>query len=231
MAPNDSKQLSQRGKLMNSSVNFWNRTATRYARRPIADQNAYLKKIALTQKYLHSEMDVLEFGCGTGSTALIHAPRVRSYLATDASSRMIEIARERMDKAPVNNLCFEVATLDDLQQRQVTFDAILGLNILHLLQDPEHAIKQVSSMLKPGGVFISNTACLQDTYPYLKPVALLARTLRVAPYVKFLSRKQLETYLENAGFQIQYRWVPETSADVFFLIAWTYPSGMDTSRH
>lgn len=70
----------------------WNRSAARYARRPIADQSAYLKKIALTQSYFRPDMDVLEFGCGTGSTAPIHAPKVRSYLATDASPRMIEIA-------------------------------------------------------------------------------------------------------------------------------------------
>tara|TARA_R100000306_G_scaffold22153_1_gene25763 strand:- start:654 stop:947 length:294 start_codon:yes stop_codon:yes gene_type:complete len=93
------------------------------------------------------------------------------------------------------------------------------LNILHLLRDPERAINQVFSMLKPGGVFVSNTACLQDTRPHLKPVACLARLLRFAPYVKFVSRRQLEMHLENAGFQIDYRWVPETSKDVYFLIA------------
>ncbi|PHQ27088.1 SAM-dependent methyltransferase [Marinobacter guineae] len=204
---------------MSSSVNFWNRSAARYARRPIADQNAYLKKIDLTQNYFHSEMDVLEFGCGTGSTALIHAPKVRSYLATDASARMIEIARERLAKKHADNLTFQVASIDDLQQRQQTFDAVLGLNILHLLRDPKSAIEKVFGMLKPGGVFISNTACLQDTRAHLKPVALVASLLRVAPYVKFLSRKELETNLESVGFQIQYRWVPENSRDVYFLIA------------
>ncbi len=204
---------------MSSSVNFWNRSAARYARRPIADQNAYLKKIDLTQKYFHSEMDVLEFGCGTGSTALIHAPKVRSYLATDASARMIEIAREKLAEKHADNLTFQVASIDDLQQRQQTFDAVLGLNILHLLRDPKSAIEKVFGMLKPGGVFISNTACLQDTRAHLKPVALLARLLRVAPYLKFLSRKELETDLESVGFHIQYRWVPENSRDVYFLIA------------
>jgi 2-polyprenyl-3-methyl-5-hydroxy-6-metoxy-1,4-benzoquinol methylase len=208
-----------KGKSMNSSVNFWNRSARRYAQRPIADQNAYQKKIALTQEYFHPDTDVLEFGCGTGSTALIHAPKVRSYLATDASPRMIEIARERMTENATNNLDFEVATLDDMQHRQQAFDAILGLNILHLLRDPERAISQAFSLLKPGGVFISNTACLQDTRPYLKPIAILARTLRFAPYLNFLSRRQLEMQLEKAGFQIEYRWVPETSRDVYFVIA------------
>jgi ubiquinone/menaquinone biosynthesis C-methylase UbiE len=204
---------------MNSSISFWNRSAARYARRPIADQNAYLRKIALTQTYLHPETDVLEFGCGTGSTALIHAPRVRSYLGTDASTRMIDIARERMAEHAAKNLRFVVATLDDMQHRQHAFDVILGLNILHLLRHPERAIQQVFTMLKPGGVFISNTACLQDICPALKPVASLARLLRLAPYVNFLSRLQLESHPENIGFQIDYRWVPETSKDVYFLIA------------
>lgn len=204
---------------MNSSISFWNRSAARYARRPIADQNAYLRKIAVTQKYLHPHMDVLEFGCGTGSTALIHAPRVGSYLATDDSTRMIDIARERMAIQAASNLRFVVATLDDMQHRQQEFDAILGLNILHLLHDPGSAIRQVFSMLKPGGVFVSNTACLQDTRPYLKPIAFLAQLLRLTPYVKFLSRRQLERHLEQAGFQVEYRWVPETSKDVYFMIA------------
>jgi 2-polyprenyl-3-methyl-5-hydroxy-6-metoxy-1,4-benzoquinol methylase len=204
---------------MNSSIRFWNRSAERYARRPITDHGAYLKKIALTQEYFRPEMDVLEFGCGTGSTARIHAPRVRSYLATDASPRMIDIARERQADDVGNNLRFEVATLDDIQHRQQSFDAILGLNILHLLRDPEYAIQQVFNMLKPGGVFISNTACLQDTRPYLRPVALVARILRLAPFVKFLSRSDLEKEMEGAGFIIRHRWIPEDSEDVYFLIA------------
>ncbi|SFR43933.1 2-polyprenyl-3-methyl-5-hydroxy-6-metoxy-1,4-benzoquinol methylase [Marinobacter gudaonensis] len=204
---------------MDPSVSFWNRSAARYARRPIADQDAYQRKIALTQEYFRPDMDVLEFGCGTGSTALIHAPRVKSYLATDASLQMIDIARERVAKQPTNNLQLAVATLEDLSGRQLEFDAVLGLNVLHLLTNPENTVLQVHSLLKPGGVFISNTACLQDTCSVLKPVAHAARMLRLAPYVNFLSRRDLDAFLERAGFRIEYRWTPETSKSVYFLIA------------
>ena len=38
-------------------------------------------------------MEVLEFGCGTGSTALTLAPNVRHIQATDVSPKMLEIAR------------------------------------------------------------------------------------------------------------------------------------------
>jgi len=218
-APEEDK--SREGNNMSWSVTFWDRTAARYAKRPIADQEAYLRKLALTQEFLRPEMDVMEFGCGTASTAIIHAPKVRSYLATDASSNMIEIARQRVAESEqdISNLRLEVATLDELQKRQQRYDAILGLNILHLLPDPDRAIRQVFQMLKPGGVFISNTACLQTTRRYLKPVVVLARWLRLAPAVTFLSREALEQSLNDAGFQIQHRWVPERSPDVYFLIA------------
>ncbi len=208
------------GSNMSWSITFWDRSAARYAKRPIADEEAYLRKLALTQEFLRPEMDVLEFGCGTASTAIIHAPKVRSYLATDASSNMIEIARQRVAESEqdISNLSLEVATLDELQKRQQRYDAILGLNILHLLPDPDRAIRLVFQMLA-GGVFISNTACLQTTRRYLKPVVVLARWLRLAPDVTFLSREALEQSLNDAGFQIQHRWVPEHSPDVYFLIA------------
>ena len=211
---------------MDSSLKFWNRNAPRYARRPIANQEAYRKKVAVTQEYLRPNMSVMEFGCGTGSTALIHAPLVGSYLATDASSRMIDIAREKLASTPMANLHFRVATLDDLSDQHHQFDAVLGLNILHLLRDPSSAVSQVFELLKPGGIFVSNTVCLKDTRPYLKPIAAIANIVRLAPFVKFLSRQELENILYSAGFCIRYRWVPDKSEDVYFLIA-TKPAEAD----
>jgi len=37
----------------------------------------------------------LEFGCGTGSTALLHASFVKHMTATDISDEMIEIAKQK----------------------------------------------------------------------------------------------------------------------------------------
>lgn len=44
--------------------------AKRYARQPIADEAAYRRKLEVTRTYFRPDMHVLEFGCGTGSTAL-----------------------------------------------------------------------------------------------------------------------------------------------------------------
>ena len=65
----------------------------------MADQAAYERKLAITRECLNPDAQVLELGCGTGSTAIAHAPYVRHIRATDVSSRMIEIARSKAEVA------------------------------------------------------------------------------------------------------------------------------------
>ena len=56
---------------------FWDRHAERYAKSPVADEASYQKKLQVTREYLRPDMEILEFGCGTGSTAITHAPYVK----------------------------------------------------------------------------------------------------------------------------------------------------------
>jgi cyclopropane fatty-acyl-phospholipid synthase-like methyltransferase len=53
---------------MGHAAYFWDKIAEGYAKRPVADQGAYERKLATTQRYLRADMEVLEFGCGTGTT-------------------------------------------------------------------------------------------------------------------------------------------------------------------
>ena len=92
---------------MDKSARLWDRFAGRYSKQPIADESAYQKKLQVTREYLRPDMDILEFGCGTGSTAIIHAPYVKHIHAIDISSKMIEIAREKAAVAKVENVIFE----------------------------------------------------------------------------------------------------------------------------
>ncbi|MEM6403851.1 MAG: SAM-dependent methyltransferase, partial [Cyanobacteria bacterium P01_D01_bin.116] len=58
---------------MSNSAKFWDNIAEKYSKDPIADEAAYQKKLQVTQEYFKPDMEVLEFGCGTGGTAIIHA--------------------------------------------------------------------------------------------------------------------------------------------------------------
>ncbi len=91
---------------------FWDRIAKRYARSPIADQAAYERKLDKTREYLTPEAEVYEYGCGTGSTAIAHAPYAKHILATDLSAKMIDIARGKAADAGIGNITFERKALD-----------------------------------------------------------------------------------------------------------------------
>jgi len=199
------------------AARFWDKVADRYARRPVGDEAAYQHKLRITQDYLRPDMDVLEFGCGTGSTALVHAPFVKRILATDVSPKMIEIARRKAEAAGADNVTFEVAGFDELTEPDASFDAVLGLNILHLLRDPGAAIAKAHKLLKPGGVFISSTACLSDTMGYIRFIAPIARLLGLFPPLRVFSTKDLETSLTKAGFTIEHQWQPGKGKTVFIV--------------
>ena len=202
---------------MAHSSRFWDRIAARYARKPVADEAAYQKKLAVTRGYLRPAMRVLEFGCGTGSTAIAHAPHVKEIRAIDLSEKMLEIARSKAEAAGVGNVRFEQSDIDAFTAPDATFDAALGLSILHLLEDRNTAIAKVYRMLKPGGVFVSSTVCLGDTMKFFKLIGPIGRLLGVMPLVRVFTVQELVDSLETAGFAIDHQWRPGQGRVVFLV--------------
>ena len=202
---------------MGQAHSFWDRHAARYAKSPIADEDSYQQKLKVTREYLRPDMELLEFGCGTGSTALIHAPFVKHILATDISPKMIEIARSKADAQKVTNVDFEVAALDDLTNPDETYDAVLGLNILHLVEDRDAAISRIRAALKPGGVFISGTACLGETMKFFKLIGPVGKFFGLLPVIRVFTGQDLVTSLTRGGFEIEHQWQPGKGKSLFIV--------------
>ncbi len=202
---------------MNQSSRFWDRIAARYSKRPIADEAAYRKKLQVTREYFKPDMEILEFGCGTGSTASAHAPYVRHIQAIDISSKMLEIARCKADAEGISNISFEQSTIEKFSVPDQSLDAVLGLSILHLLDSREEVIGSVHKMLKPGGVFVSSTACIGDMMKFFKVIAPLGKFLRLMPLVRVFTAKELVNSLTDAGFAIDYQWQPGKGKSVFIV--------------
>ena len=194
---------------------FWNKIAKRYSKQPIADEAAYRKKLQVTRDYFRPDMEVLELGCGTGSTAITHAPYVKHIEAIDFSSRMIEIAQSKAVAENVENVTFKRSTVDEISVSDQTLDAVLGLSILHLLDNKEEVITKVYKMLKPGGVFVTSTACMGDTMRYFKVIAPIGKLFGFI--LEVFTRKELEDSLTGAGFEIDYQWQPGKGQAVFIV--------------
>ena len=202
---------------MDKSEKFWDKIAGRYSKQPVADEAAYLKKLKVTREYFRPDMEVLEFGCGTGSTAICHAPYVKHIQAIDISSKMIEIARGKADAKNIDNVAFKRSSIDEFIVPNQTIDVVLGLSILHLLENKDEVIARVYKMLKPGGIFVTSTACIGDSMKFFKIVAPIGKFLGLMPLVKVFTTTALEDSLTDAGFEIDYQWQPEKNKGVFIV--------------
>ena len=212
---------------MDRETKFWNKLADKYSRQPVRDEAGYQKKLEVTREYFQPDMEVLEIGCGTGSTALAHAPYVRHVRATDLSTRMVEIAKDKARAAGIDNVRFEALSVDALNVPDASIDVVMAHSILHLLEDKEQVIADIHQMLKPGGVFVSNTACIGDmmltapahhpggTAPALRESSCSRERRYVKRSFSQYEAGIFELYaalllcfgrisLENAGFEIDY---------------------------
>jgi ubiquinone/menaquinone biosynthesis C-methylase UbiE len=196
---------------------FWDNVADKYVADPIKDVPSYERKLEVTRSYFRPDMELLEFGCGSGATALLHAPFVKHIRAIDFSARMIEIATSRAAEQGVANVSFEVAEITELDVPEGSVDMVLGLSVLHLMEDRERVIAKVHRILKPGGVFVSSTTCLGDHMGYFRYIAPVGRSLGLLPILNVMTRDELAASIERAGFSIVHNWQPGRDKAVFIV--------------
>lgn len=194
---------------------FWNRIAKRYAKKPVPDQKIYETKLEKTNSFLKPTDRVLEIGCGTGTTALHHAPKIAHVLATDISERMIEIARAKARAAEVHNIDFEVTSVEKLNAPPDSFNVILAHSILHLVPGGDRELVRLHQMLAPGGLFISSTPCIGDFFPLFRYIGPLGRALGVFPRVNVFREVDLDRWFAAAGFTIEEWWQPTPKSGVY----------------
>ena len=200
-----------------TDARFWDRLAARYARKAVSDQAAYETKLAKTNSFLQPEDHVLEIGCGTGTTALHHAPRVAHILATDISANMIDIAREKARLRGVDNVRFGVSSIDDLDATPGQYDVILAHSILHLVADVPRTLRQLHRMLKTDGLLISSTQCIGDSAAWLARVAPLGRALGVLPRVNVFCEQEFLQLIGDAGFDFKEVWQPKPKSSHYIV--------------
>lgn len=205
---------------MSKSEEFWDKTAERYAKSPVSDEATYRRKLAETQSFFRPDMRIVEFGCGTGTTAIHHAPHVQHIDAIDISENMLEIGRGKARKAGIDNIAFTRGTLTEFSAKDASFDAVLGLNVIHLLPDREAVFAEAARILKPGGIFVSSTVCLGHSYlRFIKLIAPLGKMLGLMPDVFVLTEGELASEVTRAGFKIERKWNHGKSDIAVFMVA------------
>ena len=98
------------------------------------------------------DKEVLEIATGPGLLAKHVAHFTKKMLATDYSDGMIKEAKK--GEYP-NNLTFEVADATSLPYTDNSFDVVIIANALHVIANPDKALKEIDRLLREDGVMIA----------------------------------------------------------------------------
>ena len=116
---------------------------------------------------------VLECACGTGAISQYIAPKCKLLIATDLSKGMLKQAAEKCAK--FDNAKFRYANLMHLKCRDCRFDKVVAGNVIHLLDEPELAVKELLRVCKPDGKLIIPTYINDEGTQQRKAVMLLEK--------------------------------------------------------
>lgn len=131
--------------------NFWDRNARIYNRFMRKDHAAYEKMYALIRPVVKAKT-VLELATGTRLIAK-HIVNAAAHIeATDASAEMIAKAKRDNRSAKLH---FSVQDMFRLPYADKSFDAVIVSNALHIVPQPEKALREIRRVLKDDGVLIA----------------------------------------------------------------------------
>ncbi len=170
-------------------MNFWDRVAGLYDWVELTNRRVNSAAAVRVARLVPEGARVLDCAAGTGLFALAAARRADSVLCTDLSQAMLSRAEKKARKQGLSNICFAVRDLTALPEGNGGFDVVIAANVLHLLPEPETAVRELWRVTAPGGRLILPT--------YLQGKAEAAYGTMIKIY-------------QGAGFHYEHAFTPET---------------------
>jgi len=101
-----------------------------------------------------AEDRVLDVGCGPGIVTCAFARRAASAIGLDLVPAMLERARARAAELGVDNVAWVAGDLDPLPFEDRSFDVVVTRFVLHHVEDPGSALREMRRVLAPGGTLV-----------------------------------------------------------------------------
>jgi len=97
------------------------------------------------------EMDVLDFGCGTGLLLLEFQQLVKSVTGIDISPGMLAVLEEKIQEQGLTNVTARCIDVENGEVPDGTYDLIMSSMTFHHIRDVQPVLATLSTLLKPGG--------------------------------------------------------------------------------
>jgi len=141
---------------------------------------------------LTKNMDVLDYGCGTGLITLGIQPFVNTVTGIDSSEGMLNVLIDKIRRQKLTNVSTRHLDMEADEGLYDKFHLIVSSMTLHHIQQPEILIKQFSESLHAGGYL-----CIAD----LDPDDGLFHGDSQGVFHLGFERYHVKDMLEKAGFQ------------------------------
>ncbi|MCI7760214.1 MAG: methyltransferase domain-containing protein, partial [[Eubacterium] saphenum] len=138
-------------------MTFWDRFAGVYDIIELTNGKVYREMCAITRRLVPNGATVLDCAAGTGELSFAAAVRAESVLCTDISENMLKTAKKKAAARRKDNISFAERNIFDLQESDNTYDIVIAGNVLHLLDNPQDAVRELYRVLKKGGKLLLPT--------------------------------------------------------------------------
>jgi enediyne biosynthesis protein CalE5 len=118
------------------------------------ERGAALTEVLLDRAVIRPGDRVLELACGPGGAGLSAAARVApdgEVVLSDVVAEMTAIAAERATARGITNVHTLVLDLEEIDQPDASYDAVLCREGLMFAVDPARAAGEIRRVLRPGG--------------------------------------------------------------------------------
>jgi 2-polyprenyl-3-methyl-5-hydroxy-6-metoxy-1,4-benzoquinol methylase len=106
------------------------------------------------------EMEVLDFGCGTGLLSLQFQPLVRSVTGIDSSPGMLAVLEEKVRAQRLTNVTTRCIDLEHGDKFEGQYDLVMSSMTFHHIRDVQSVLEILARVLKPGGTLaLSDLDC------------------------------------------------------------------------
>lgn len=179
---------------------IWDRFAGIYDRFMKKDMDAYQEMLEKIVLRLTPDDKVLEVATGTGLISLGLSSHFGKIDAVDFSQKMIRTAQKKAQESNIENVRFEVQDANALFYPSESYDAVIIANTLHILPEPEKALKEIKRVLKPEGVLIAPTFVHAGN----TKAAILSRLMSLTGFRAYhkWTEKSFHDFLKQNGFKL-----------------------------
>ncbi|WP_462133600.1 class I SAM-dependent methyltransferase [Peptostreptococcus stomatis] len=180
-----------------SNKKFWNKFAKLYAPFMKKDKGVYDKVCEYIHPYLNRNVNVLELACGSGQLSFNLSKYTKSWIGTNFSEQMILEARKRGEH---ENLTFEVADATSLSFSDGEFNCVVIANALHIMPEPDEAMREIYRVLKPNGILFAPTFLWKEGNQSKFKKGIMS-VVGFKMYQEW-NKKQFKDFIEEYGFSV-----------------------------